>query len=105
MLKKLKNTVVEEVGGTEGQKMGEDLKASKAAVRNPVTSATPEKNEDTEKRKPIQRVNATVFARVSGHRPEVAAGFLYHTKKQKLGARSVAEWQTVWDDFMNRPVK
>lgn len=99
----LRNTVVEEIDGSEGAKMREDLKVSKAADRTPVPSPTAEAPE--KERVVRQRVRAEVFARATGIRADQSAGFLYHVKKQKLGARSIQEWKELWDAFMNRPVK
>lgn len=108
--RELRNTVVEEVDGSEGARMRDDLKAAKAADRTPVVASTEtetEAPEKEEKKQPAlqQRIRAVIFCRATGIRDDQAAGFLYHVKKNKLGARSIPEWKKVWDAFMNRPVK
>ena len=44
-----------------------------------------------------------VFLTVSGVKPDQLAGFCNYAARAKLAPRSVQEWRTAYQTFMNRP--
>lgn len=50
------------------------------------------------------RINFTVWAKVSGIRPDQTAGFQQFARSKKLKERTAVEWAAAYREFLTRPV-
>ena len=50
----------------------------------------------------LPRVSAAVFVQATNKKPDSAGAFLYAAKARGLGARTIPEWETVWNEVQNQ---
>lgn len=84
----------------EGERIAEEQRANEAAA-----TPAPQPTKTDKPERSLPSVTAEVFARASGRRPEHMAGFLARARSEKLGRRTIPEWEEAWQKFMNTPIK